>query len=482
MKNITQQIYNIITNEKFNNVVDKLEERVNTNNWTIPERNEFSYEELLIELPDVIDILKQNIEDGNFDSLPYNPRNSILQAVRGIDTSLSNIYNNSQQFSTLIDNTQNLIGAVRVNRLDFEAKRIPRYREKISEYRDLIRTLNEAKLIVDDIKKEDEYLTHLKENAEQTINSINTILEEANEKKSSISQYFDASQETLNQINALLETIKKNKENILRILEDANSSYRTINEIEDDITEYHNNIEKSKNELSDIISKTQEEVIAYSNKTEEIIKKNKEQTREIDKQLEKAVGVSLFSTFEARKKQLSWSTSLWLLLIIISVATTVYLSYSIINDFMNNVHQYEQVSKVGLSTDKNTSLLSKPVEKLDADWMWVVLKLTLLLPLIYLISFATSRYSKERRLVEEYAFKSTISLALKPYSDLVQKIESDDVDNKYRDFLISSIESIFSVPTDKAFGSNKKESKGISLKNIDEVMKLLDKIKNLRTD
>ena len=482
MKNITQQIYDIITNENFNNVADKLEEKVSANNWTIPERNEFSYEELLIELPDAIDILKQNIEDGNFDSLPYNTRNSILQLVRSINTALSNIYNNNQQFASAQDHTQNLIGSIRTNRLDFEARRIPRYREKISEYRELINNLSEAKLLIENIKEEDEYLSHLKENAEQTINRINTILEEASEKKSSILQHFEASQETLNQINALLETIKENKENILRILEDANSSKQTVSDIENYIVKYYENIEESKNKLKEIISKTQEEVIEYSNRTEDIIKRNEEQTQEIDKQLQKAVGVSLFSTFEARKKQLSIASNLWLLLIIISVAITVYLSYSIISDFLNNVHQYEQVSKTGWSIEKNSGMLSRPIAKLDIDWMWIVLKLTLLLPLIYLISFATSRYSKERRLVEEYAFKSTISLALKPYSDLVQKIESGEVDSKYGDFLISSIESIFSVPTDKAFGSNQKESKDLSLKNIDEVMKLIDKIKNLRVD
>jgi hypothetical protein len=477
MKKLTQSIYNIITSENFTDIHIKLEEKVNMNNWTIPERNEFTYEELLNELPDCIDILKQNIEDGTFDNLPYYTRNTFLQSLQNINNAITNIYNNSQQFATVQDHTQNLILQIRINRLDFEAKRIPKYKEKISEYRQLIEELNTAKQIINQIKEEENDFSILKQTAEQTLESIKVLFEEANEKHSSIFQYFDTAQETINQINALLETIKENKESTIRLLEEASSSNRTINDIRDELINYQQNIDESENELKEIISKTQQKVIEYSERTEGIIKKNLEQTQEIDKQLQKAVGVSLFSTFEERKTQLSKTSKWWLFLIFISIVATVILSYSVISDFLSNVHQYNEISKIGWSIDTNTSMPTKPVAKLDIDWMWIVLKLTLLLPLIYLISFATSRYSKERRLVEEYAFKSTISFALKPYSDLVQKIESEDTDSKYRDFLISSIESIFSVPTDKAFGSNKKDSKDLSFKNLDEVMKFIEKIK-----
>ena len=479
MKNTTQKIYDIITNENFENIAHKLDEKVTSNRWTIPERNEFTYEELLNDLPDIIDILKQNIEDGNFDTLPYNTRNSIYQSMNAINDSISNIYNNSQQFATVQDHTQSLMGQIRINRLDFEARNIPRYKEKISEYRELISILTNAKSIIEDVANNEEYISELKDESEKAVEKINKLLNEASEERSAIAQHLDISKETLNQINALLETIKENKENTIRILEEANNSNRSIEDIKNDIIKYHQHIEETEKKLDEIISKAKQDILEYTQKTDEIIQRNEEQTNEIDRQLEKAVGVSLFSTFEERKKQLSKTSNLWLLLIILSVGVTVWLSMNIITDFLNNVHQYTQLTKIGWSADTNTSMLVKPIAKLNIDWMWVLLKLTMLLPLVYLISFATSRYSKERRLVEEYAFKSTISLALKPYSDLVQKIENDGTDSKYRDFLIDSIKSIFVVPTDKAFGTNNKESKDITLKNFDEAIKIVDKIKNI---
>jgi hypothetical protein len=50
------------------------------------------------------------------------------------------------------------------------------------------------------------------------------------------------------------------------------------------------------------------------------------------------------------------------------------------------------------------------------------LKLSLSLPLIYAITFCTVQYSRERKLEEEYAFKSNISVSLDPYRELVEKL------------------------------------------------------------
>lgn len=50
------------------------------------------------------------------------------------------------------------------------------------------------------------------------------------------------------------------------------------------------------------------------------------------------------------------------------------------------------------------------------------LKLSISIPLIYAIAFCNLQYSRERRLEEEYAFKSNISVSLDPYQKLVEKL------------------------------------------------------------
>src|SRR6185437_4427208 len=87
---------------------------------------------------------------------------------------------------------------------------------------------------------------------------------------------------------------------------------------------------------------------------------------------------------------------------------------------------------------------------------WV--KLSLTVPLGFALTFCTVQYSRERRLEEEYAFKSSISVSLNPYRDLIHSMLEKDsnVDQaKYTDFVIESVKNVFTPPTDKVFDSEK---------------------------
>ena len=87
------------------------------------------------------------------------------------------------------------------------------------------------------------------------------------------------------------------------------------------------------------------------------------------------------------------------------------------------------------------------------------MKLSISLPLIFAISFCSVQYSKERRLEEEYAFKSSISISLEPYQKLVgQLVDGDDPveKSKYTAFIISSINRVFTSPTGLVFDAEDK--------------------------
>jgi hypothetical protein len=90
------------------------------------------------------------------------------------------------------------------------------------------------------------------------------------------------------------------------------------------------------------------------------------------------------------------------------------------------------------------------------------LKLAISIPIIYAIHFCSTQYSKERQLEEEYAFKGNISVSLEPYRELVEKlIQKDDPAeaSKYSDFVISSIEKVFTSPTQQILGEQPKNDK-----------------------
>jgi chromosome segregation ATPase len=104
-------------------------------------------------------------------------------------------------------------------------------------------------------------------------------------------------------------------------------------------------------------------------------------------------------------------------------------------------------------------------------------KLSLSLPIIYAIGFCSIQYSKERRLEEEYAFKSSVSVSLKPYQELVAELvtKTDEAElAKYTAFVIASVQNVFSSPTDKVFETPQKEGGVISEGTVKQVSKLIE--------
>jgi hypothetical protein len=159
---------------------------------------------------------------------------------------------------------------------------------------------------------------------------------------------------------------------------------------------------------------------------------------QIKDQIEKAIGFSLFGAFQKRQESIVTSKKFWQWALFICVGAGVALGVYFLFTFRNMPSfNYLYLAKLALS-----------------------------LPVIYAISFCSIQYSKERRLEEEYAFKASISVSLNPYQELVGRLVDMKVPEeraKYADFIISSIESIFSSPTDKVYEVNTApaESKGI---------------------
>lgn len=147
---------------------------------------------------------------------------------------------------------------------------------------------------------------------------------------------------------------------------------------------------------------------------------------QIKVQIERAIGVSLFGAFQKRQDSIVLSKKFWQNALLGSVLAGVALGWYFV---------YE----LGKVQGFNYAYLAK---------------LALSLPVIYAISFCSIQYGKERRLEEEYAFKASISVSLTPYQDLVGKLVDSKIPEeraKYTEFIINSITSIFSSPTDKVY-------------------------------
>jgi hypothetical protein len=201
-------------------------------------------------------------------------------------------------------------------------------------------------------------------------------------------------------------------------------------------TSSSNLVSQSQEKLTELEQKlalrSEETIEANQKKTQELIAELAKLKDQIREQIQQATGFQLFGAFQSRQNEIAKSKNIWVYaiaaLVVISAGVTIWIAHEAQFYSANNF----------------------------AFWV----KLSLTVPLGFAITFCTVQYGRERRLEEEYAFKSSVSVSLNPYRDLVHSILEKDgqVDqSKYTDFVIGSVTNVFTPPTDKVF-DNAKES------------------------
>ncbi len=172
---------------------------------------------------------------------------------------------------------------------------------------------------------------------------------------------------------------------------------------------------------------TIEKNLADTTRHVEELKALKESVKE---QLAQATGYGQFGAYQSRQNSISKRKYFWVAAVVLLVGAVVWLTYYI-------------ATSAGQSD-------------LHSAAFWI--KLSMNLPLGFLITFCTIQYNRERRLEEEYAFKASISISLTPYRDLIYSIlekEGTLKDGTYTSFVVDSVRNIFSSPTEKIYDSSK---------------------------
>ena len=190
-------------------------------------------------------------------------------------------------------------------------------------------------------------------------------------------------------------------------------------------------------QLTVFTKRTDDAITASNEKTDTVIAHNEQELKRLTTELgtleesirdviERATGYSLFHAFQKRQEALAKSKLWWAIALGVAVAASVVASAYVIHE----IHSATAVNSI------------------------FFLKLSISLPLIYAITFCSLQYARERRLEEEYAFKSSISISLDPYQRLVEKLVSKDNPEeqaKYTAFVIESIGRVFTSPTSHVF-------------------------------
>ena len=178
-----------------------------------------------------------------------------------------------------------------------------------------------------------------------------------------ITKFNSLSEESTQKIKANLDDSIANNTEIKKIKSESKSFFETVEKY---ITDMENSTKKIANDIT-----------IFEDNTKNIITENEKLQIEIKEQLLKAASGRLFQTFEERKNSLVPGLRMWLGVIIVSLILLAITSFFIADSLANA--NYNNLS-----------------------WLHdLLIKLTATTPMIYLIVFATQRYSKERRLIEE---------------------------------------------------------------------------------
>lgn len=251
------------------------------------------------------------------------------------------------------------------------------------------------------------------------------------------------------QINEESEELKSEIESLAANARERLSAHlsQSSTDVEGALDQFGSKAEKTLASLSDQFEKKGRELAEQS---EARIEANDGETRRLANELERlesriresierATGFTLFHSFQKRQLDLAKSKKFWVWALAGAIVASLGAAIFLILE-LRNVQAYNAA---------------------------FFLKLSISLPLIYLIAFCSVQYSRERRLEEEYAFKSNISISLEPYQKLVQQLVNHDDPlevAKYTEFIIGSVNRVFTSPTDKIFddhGDGKNSAEGL---------------------
>jgi hypothetical protein len=332
------------------------------------------------------------------------------------------------------------------------------------------------------------------ENLSESNETFGKIRDEIMELKTSTTEYIDSAKEAHQQfVEALREEVDTKVDSLVestreKMDESISATSNQLKESIDQATENYTNLEsevaeseakresRSKAQLDKCVAefeesrktsfqnlnaefailqeKIQHNIDRHDTEAERLTKHLSELESRIHDSIERATGFTLFHSFQKRQADLTRSKYLWAYALLSCVVASIGLSAFFIFS-LGGLHEL------------NTLFL---------------MKLSISLPIIFAITFCSVQYSKERRLEEEYAFKSNISISLEPYRKLVGSLvnlEDSEERAKYTAFIISSINRVFTSPTGLVFDSDEKggeTAKGL-LKTAGDVAETLLKIK-----
>ncbi len=380
------------------------------------EQNEYTLNEAVVDFENLRSLLIKSIDGGILDNYSYQVREDLFRRLNQMLDFVNRINGNRNVVPSLLDEIQNLKNDVFITlNLDTKATGLFDYKEKLKELTELQQKYNS--LLVELDRATNIY--------ERTKSQITTIEENHIKSKKLLDQHVAIDQQMQ----------EKNKTSV----DITNKIHKRFDQVDSQSTKIR--------EFSATIDTQKEELSKADERTKELINKNEELEERVDDLIGSAVGGALGKTFGERKSELRESEIFWKRATFASIIILFIAAGAVFYELFTGVNE-------------TTVLLSK---------------ISLLVPASVAVWFTSSNYNRERKLLEEYAFKSTMALSLDSYRRVLNEELGDGERNIISEFLVSSMQKIYSSPLENIANHSSKDDE-IEISMLDRIVKIFSKV------
>ncbi len=394
----------------------------------------------LAKLRDLFDELRTYEDEGLISALPKLKQDEVDQRISAVISELNQAKGGSPQKIVQVGEAIEALelGAWSLN-LRFLSKGFFKPVTRLKDIERVSKKFLEAEKVWSDTQ---EFARIRKEEAENWAQQSQLGTELINQLKQNNESFLTLAETIRKNVNATSNE-RENAENtanqIKQELVKAEAAVATAEANRKILSQFMERIAESESRMNSIYESTKEFSTARSSEVDNFVKNRTTELLDLENQmkktqetidiiLQKATSAKHFEQFEARKNAIK-GDEMWLKIALGTSALTLVAAGWLVH---------------GLGSTTPEVLF--------------FVKLSLTLPGFFIVGYALKQYNKERRLKEEYAFKSVISLSLESYRRLVDKaVEELDPAQRgpYIEFLIKSVGSIFESPTEKVFAERK---------------------------
>jgi hypothetical protein len=440
MINKIWEILTTFTDEAQKTALEKCEE----NGFDI-KRGIVSLDESFINLNSAKTILSDAIEKKKLQQLPITVQKVLLEQLESISRALTNLMNGTDEVENLSNHIEALFTSIWQYGLHNLSKELLGYLTKMNQLKNQELEISNIKRDLDSALKQKKSLEKLVADGTTTIENLKALVSQSEGNSKKIEDYLTNTTQTNQNAAALLATIQQNETTTTQLLSSTKTSNADVLALEPKIKEFYKQIDEYRKKINSATEEVQTTIQTNNETTNTLITNLQQLEDQIKDQIRKATGFSLFHSFQTRQNELAKSKRVW----IYALAGLVLASWGV------------SVFVITTTTNFDVAFFGK---------------LSMTIPLIYAIFFCTVQYGRERKLEEEYAFKSNISISLVPYQELVEKLinpQQQGEREKFTTFIIDAITKVYTSPTDKIFDSEHglKTTSVDPLKQLEKVLK-----------